>query len=286
MGTPNTSNSFWDRTEDFFGDLSKGRDPIASLRSGKSNSIWNTALGFMDPLSNFGGGGDNGMADMFNQINAGYDTSMKEIQAKIAAAEAQGRGDIADSLRKSLSMNQPYMQGGTTAMSAYLNSLGIGSEGAKGQQNLMSKFQQSPGYQYALQQSQLATQRKAAASGQGMSGAEQRELGSQDEGLANQDWSNWLGNYQNRLSDIAGIGQRSAMQQAGYEVQGGNWLANLGQNYTNMDVNAIQAAAKAKAEAAMAGMGMEAQQSNSWLGALGSLGGGAASWLSSLWGKK
>jgi hypothetical protein len=233
-----------------------------------------------------------------------YDQSSQQILEAIKQAQAQGRTDIADSLKRSLSMNQPYMQSGNTAMSAYLNSLGIGSEGAQGQQNLRDKFQQGPGYQYALQQAQLATQRKAAASGQGMSGAEQRELGSQAEGLANQDWSNWLGNYQNRLSDIAGIGQRSAMQQAGYEVQGGNWLANLGQNYTNMSTAQMQAAAKARAEAMMAEQVQNAQSSKDWWSGLGSLAGsiggfafglpgsggsasspGAMDWLSKLWKK-
>ncbi len=215
----------------------------------------------------------------YSGIERTYDQSSKQILDAINAAQAQGRTDIADALKKSYGMNQPYMQAGNTAMSAYMNSLGIGDQGARGQSSLMNQFQQSPGYQYALQQAQGATERRAAATGQNMSGAESRELGAQAQGLANQDWNNWLNNYQNRLSNIAGMGQQSTAQQAGFEVGGGKDLASLGMGYTQMSVQEMQAAAKAKAEAEMAQQTQNAQSKNSWLSGIGSLIGGGAGFM-------
>jgi len=200
-----------------------------------------------------------------------YGASEQKILDAIKAAQAQGRTDIADSLKKSMGMNQPYMQAGTDAMSAYLNSLGIGDKGAAGQSSLMQQFQSSPGYTYAVNEATNAARRRAAASGQGMSGAEMRGISAQTQGIANQDWSNWLNNYQGRLSNIAGMGQASASHQSGLEAQGGMGLANLGLNYTKMSTEEMQAAAKAKAEAEMS--------KGNWLGSMGSLLGGVGGFM-------
>jgi len=215
----------------------------------------------------------------FSKAQGYYQQGMDQAMAAIKAAEAQGRTDIADSLRKSMGLNQPYIGAGTTAMNSWMNSLGIGDQGGRGQSSLMNQFQQSPGYQYAVQQATNAAQRRAAASGQGMSGAELREITAQTQGQAGQDWNNWLNNYQSQLSSIAGRGQQSAMQQAGFENQGGANLANLGLNYNKMSVDEINQMAKAQAEAEMAQQTQNAQSSNNWLSSMGSLLGGAAGFM-------
>ncbi|MFA5695927.1 MAG: hypothetical protein WC917_00475 [Bacilli bacterium] len=216
----------------------------------------------------------------YSGVEKTYDQSMQQILEQIKTAQAQGRTDIADALSKAYGINQPYMQAGTSALNSYLDTLGIGPKGAAGPSSLRDQFQQSPGFQYQLQQATNAATRRAAASGQTMSGAETRELASQSQGLASQDWNNWLTNSQNRLADIAGMGQRSATQQAGFETQGGLSLANLGLDYSKMSTEEMQAAAKAKAEAEMAQQTQNAQSKNSWLGGIGSLVGAGAGFLS------
>lgn len=224
-------------------------------------------------LSDFFGGSN---VD-FGKAQNIYEQSSQQILDEIKRAESQGRTDIADSLKRSLALNQPFISAGNTAMSSYLNSLGIGPQGPAGQGSLRQQFQQDPGYQYALQQAQNAIQRRAGATGQSMSGAEMRELTAQAQGQANQGWENWLGNFQNRLSDIAGFGQRSSMQQAGLETQGGANLANLGRSYAGLSTQEMEAMAKARAEAEMAQQVQNAQNRGNWLSTIGSMAGGAAS---------
>lgn len=212
----------------------------------------------------------------FSGVEKTYEQSQQQILDAIKNAQAQGRTDIADALTKSLNLNQPYISTGQNALNAYADTLGIGPKGAAGISSLRDQFQQSAGFQYAVQQANLAAQRRANAMGQGMSGAETRELAQQSQGLASQDWTNWLSNTQNRLSELAGVGQRSAMQQAGFENQGGLSLANLGLDYSRMSTEEMQAAAKAKAEAQMAEQVQNSQSLNNWLGGIGSLAGAGA----------
>jgi hypothetical protein len=209
----------------------------------------------------------------FSSTSNTYDQSMQKILAMIDAAQKSGRSDISDYLQKAFNLNQPYMKAGGAALSELQNSLGIGDQGAKGPQGLMQKFQQSPGYQYALKQAQNATTAHAAATGQNLSGAEQLQLQSNAQGEANQDWSNWLNNYQNRLSGIAGMGQSASAQTAGLEAQGGENLANLGLQYTGMSAQTQEDMAKAKAEAEMAQEEADAESSNSMWGTIGTIGG-------------
>lgn len=221
----------------------------------------------------FGGGS----SPDYSKASQGYSDAEAKIQESIKQAEAQGRTDIADAIRKAYGINQPYMDAGKTALSAWMNSVGIGDQGDKGTQALTDKFQQSPGYQYALKQAQNATQRQAAATGRGQSGAEALQLQNNAQGMADQDWSNWLSNYQGNLSSIAGRGQQSSMQQAGFEDQGGRDMSSLGAQYAQMNVNSQENAAKAKAEAEMAQENAKAQSSGGLFGSIGKVVGGVTS---------
>lgn len=97
--------------------------------------------------------------------------------------------------------------------------------------SLLNQFQQSPGYQYQLQQMMNAVQNSSAGRNGAISGNMMRSLQSNAGGLANQDyWTFYnalLGNYGNRyqdisnqrnmitgtLSNIAGAGQSAAANQ-------------------------------------------------------------------------
>lgn len=109
----------------------------------------------------------------------------------------------------------PWERGGLNAFNALTRELSGG-------------FQASPGYQFALDEGQRAIEGSAAASGNVLSGATMKALQDRGIGMANQEY----GNYLNRLTGLAGMGQASAANSAAaignYGVSAGNALNNIG----------------------------------------------------------
>ena len=93
-----------------------------------------------------------------------------------------------------------------------------------------SAFFKSPGYQFRQDEGIRAIDRSASARGQLMSGGTLRELQRYGQGLA----SSEFGNYANRLSSLAGIGQTANQQgvYAGAAVGGqvGQSVRGIGQS--------------------------------------------------------
>ncbi len=93
-----------------------------------------------------------------------------------------------------------------------------------------SAFFKSPGYDFRFDEGLRAVDRSAAARGQLMSGGQMREVQRYGQGLA----SSEFGNYANRLSALAGIGQTAttAGGQFGAAAAGqvGTSAANIGQS--------------------------------------------------------
>lgn len=89
-------------------------------------------------------------------------------------------------------------------------------------------YEQSPGYQFSLQQGQDALQSAALANGMGASGRTLRDAQTFGQGIASQDY----GNFQNRLAALGQSGQSAAGMQAdantNYANMGTNALGNLG----------------------------------------------------------
>lgn len=79
-------------------------------------------------------------------------------------------------------------------------------------------FQQSPGYQFAFDEGVNAVDRAASARGMLNSGARLRELTRFGQGMANQEY----GNYMNRLAALAGIGQSATGQTAALGANAAN----------------------------------------------------------------
>lgn len=114
----------------------------------------------------------------------------------------------------------PYLQSGTQGMQAYNSLLGLGAapEGFAG-------YQQSPGYQFQLNQGLDAAKSAAAAHGGMGSGATLQALDSYGQGMANQDYQTYL----NRLQGVSASGQAAAGGQAAAAQQyGQNGLAAMG----------------------------------------------------------
>lgn len=214
-----------------------------------------------------------GSSSDFSKIQDQYNQMMQQAQDYIQKMYGQGRTDITQGIGQAYDINKPYMQAGTNALDAYMASLGLGPQGQQGMQNVYNQFTTGPGYQFALKQGIQAAQQANAAKGLSGSGAEMAQLQQLGQGAAQQEWNNYLNNYQNRLSNIAGIGQASASQQAQMQYGGGQALANLGLQYGGMNVGVLENQAKSQAEAAMAQQAMKQQGWANIFGTIGTLGG-------------
>lgn len=109
----------------------------------------------------------------------------------------------------------PYMQAGQGAMGQLQGQYGqlINNPGQRLNQ-IGQNFQQSPGFQFQVNQATNAANRAAAAGGMLGSPQEQQQLASNVNGLANQDYYNWLGNAQNMYSQ--GLQGLQGINQMGY----------------------------------------------------------------------
>lgn len=117
---------------------------------------------------------------------------------------------------------QPYYDAGTGALTAYSNALGLNGQAAN--DNALTQFMASPGYQWQMQQGVNALDRSAAARGGLYSGAQGKALTEYGQGLANQEWYNYLTN----LSGLAGAGQAA-----------GNNLSQIASNQYGSTANAL-----------------------------------------------
>lgn len=118
----------------------------------------------------------------------------------------------------------PYRQIGTQALQQLGSLYGFSSTGPAGQPSgNFDAFKNSPDYQFAFDQGLQALDRSAASRGRLYSGAQMQGAQQFGQGLASQQF----GNYFNRLSGLAGIGQ-TATNQLGQAGQ--NYANNVGQN--------------------------------------------------------
>lgn len=177
---------------------------------------------------------------------ARYDEGVEKARAENAQYHDRGRGDLEDYYGKGQEYLDPYRAAGKTGLDAYLDSLGLGAEGS--QDKIIDKFRNSPGYQYALDQSERRLERKLNARGMNNSGAFARALQENAMGLADQNY----GAYQDRLNGLAGAGQNAATNSAQGAFQTGQNLNNNEQYYAGMNSNLRQGQAQSAAESALA----------------------------------
>ena len=140
----------------------------------------------------------------------------------------------------------PYTATGNNANTMYANALGL--NGASGNTAATNAFQVSPGYNFALQQGTQALDRSAAGAGNFGSGNAAIALQNYGQGMANQQYGNWLSN----LSGLNNQGLQAAAGQTGVEQSLANIQTGLGQgqsanisNATNSAANGLTAGANA-----------------------------------------
>ena len=165
------------------------------------------------------------------------DAALRAQQQGVAganAAQLQGYTDSSQAL-------QPYSQAGLNG----LNNLTSAMPGLTANFD-PSNLQNTPGYQFALNQGLNAINSSASARGLLNSGGTMASLNNYAQNAAGQQYQNAFNNYQaqnqqnyNMLSGIAGIGQNAAAQQVGVNT---NYANQVGSN----DMGGANAAAAAQ----------------------------------------
>lgn len=129
-------------------------------------------------------------------------------------------------LREQQNLLNPYTQAGNQALNP-LTALLTGYN-QQGQQltpaQRMGYFQESPGYQFRLEQGQNALNRLANARGQLFSGEQTRATERFAQGLASEEYDNFI----NRLMGLSNTGLQAANSQAGLGAQFAPMLSELG----------------------------------------------------------
>lgn len=154
-----------------------------------------------------------------SSMNAGATRDASNIAAGSANRAADIQQGIYNQTRADLS---PFTTAGTGALSQLSQILGIGG-GAPDNTMLFRALEQSPGYQFSLQQGLNAVNASGAARGLLNSGATIKAATSFGQGLA----QSTLGDYLNRLGGIANLGQNSAAMTGNI---GNTAAANAGQS--------------------------------------------------------
>lgn len=178
---------------------------------------------------------------------------------------------------------QPYLQGGNTGLTGLLGMLGL-PEGQAGENaglsNLLrtpfsfdaSNLENTPGYQFTLQQGLKSLNNQNSAQGLGLSGAQQKGLLQYATGLANQTYGDqynralqqFTTNYglasdqAGRLASLAGLGQNAAAGVGNAGMGSANSISGLlGQGASALGSGGIGAAnARASALPNLANLGL------------------------------
>jgi hypothetical protein len=209
-----------------------------------------------------------GIFDIFSNSDA-QQAAQAQIQG-LNAGNALATGNINQGIG-ALNTNytaalQPFLQnysqaqGGTTQLG---NLLGL--NGASGNQSALTALQNTPGYQFQLQQGDAAINAQAAASGQNASGNQAIALSNYNQGLAGTTYNQAVQN----LMPFLGASQNAASGIAGVNTGLGNQTANQYDTLANLNYQTQTGIGNANANADLAAY----NASGNFWNMLGSLGG-------------
>lgn len=123
----------------------------------------------------------------------------------------------------------PYLNVGKGATYTLGSMYGIGSDGSTGGKQDFSQFTNSPDFQFASQQGNLALDRANNAKGLNLSGGALKDAMEFNQGLATQQY----GNYFNRLMGLSQIGQNAASGVGNLTTGQANSAANFSGQMSN-----------------------------------------------------
>lgn len=129
----------------------------------------------------------------------------------------------------------PYMNAGQNSLSTLMSQYNsLINDPAKVMNMLGSGFQESPGYQFNMNQGMNAAKNAAASGGMLGTQAHQNDAASIASNLANQEYMNYLGNAMNLYT--GGLNGLSGINEMGYGASNeyGNTLGNNQMNMANM----------------------------------------------------
>jgi hypothetical protein len=143
-----------------------------------------------------------------------------------------GRTDVTNAANTATGYYAPYESTDLAATKTYGDALGL--NGASGNAAALLGFQESPGYQFDVDQATQSILRSAAARGQLGGGGVTTDLAKTISGLANNEYGGWL----DRLSGLNSQGATIANQKAGISTGLGSQLLGIDTNRAQIDWNA------------------------------------------------
>lgn len=146
-----------------------------------------------------------------------------QIQAAAMDRATQSQREMFETTRQDM---MPWLRQGETALDAYMGELGYGGPG------FQSQFTETPAYQFQVEQGERGVLNNLSALGMRDSGAALKSLERFRQGLASQEY----GNYLSRLGGVAGMGQGQS-----------GALGELGSQYSQGIANSIAGAGTARA---------------------------------------
>lgn len=158
----------------------------------------------------------------------GFDDAAKSANKALA----KGQGELKSGYQDVASLYQPYTSTGTGAQGTLAALAGLSGKGA--QDAAFGSFQTSPGYQFRLDQGTQAIDRSAASRGNLGSGATLKALSDYGQGMASQEYQNWLAT----LAGLANQGLSATGAQAGARTGLAQGLAG---NYQQQGENTANA---------------------------------------------
>ena len=225
----------------------------------------------------FGGGAEKEAADKNRALYSDY---LNKGTGYLDTAYGNSQGYLNNALGAYTPLSNlagQYRQG----TDLYLNALGV--NGAEGTQAARDAFTSSPGYQFSLDQGLDAINRRRAVGGMSNSGNADIDALKFGQGLASQDYGNWL-------SSLAGVNQNALAATSGTaQGQAGAYgaLSDLSQadasnriglqgNYTsgNVSANNMQAAGEAAGAKNLLGGALSLAQLGLTAGGVGGFGSG------------
>lgn len=198
-----------------------------------------------------------------------------------------GRTEALAALDKAGGIYQPLQQKYGAGTDLYLDSLGV--NGPEGNARAVGAFQAGPGYDFMVNQSLDALDRRAASRGMLASGNNTIDTLNTVTGLANQEYGNW----QNRLGGLISPEMTAAGGAAGVAGNVANLWTTDAQNRVNLasgvtgNMNAVQnqgANAEMAASKNMLGLGLNLATLGAGLPGTSLLGGTGAPNASFTWG--
>ena len=206
------------------------------------------------------------MGGLFGGNQAGGQAGMQgALLQAIAAAQANGvLNDQYGKAKGEYAQNyyDPYTQAGGNALTMYQNALGL--NGADGNQAAKNAFQTSPGYDFQMGQGLQALDRSASAKGFLNSGNAATSAMQYGQGLANQEYGNWL----SRLGALQGQGLQAASGQTGRQGALAGIDMWLGNQVSGNAMNAAKNGADMMYKGAMADQQANAQGAANLFGGL------------------